>query len=154
MDTARSPSHGVHTDVTISTVPFILKEGGIPDDEIEHLLKKRFMVANLWRPCKTVLRDPLGVCAWSSVDQADIFTDRREGPKGIMEFALPVFNERHEWHYLSEQRPDEPLLFKQLDSHKDESITLLHSAFVDPKYKNYPPRESIEVKMVLFFDEE
>jgi hypothetical protein len=75
------------------------------------------------------------MCDWSSVHPAvDVYNDRRVTSEGVMEFGMPIFNEKHKWYYLNGQRLDEPLLFKQLDSNPDTNITLLHSAFVDPKY--------------------
>jgi hypothetical protein len=128
----------------------------IPDDaEVERLLNCHFMAVNVWRPIKQILRDPLAVCDWNSVDPAiDIYNDRRVSSEGVMEFGAPIYNKQHQWFYLSGQRPDEPLLFKQLDSNLGSNITLLHSAFVDPKYASFPARESIEFKIFAFFDEE
>lgn len=63
-----------------------------------------------------------------------------------------MFSERHEWHYLSGQKPDEPIIFKQLDSEKEGDINLIHSAFVDKRYASFPPRESIEFKIFGFFE--
>ena len=155
MSTMQSPSHRVHTDVTRASCRYLLKNVFPDDKEVERLLTRRFMVVNVWRPIKQILRDPLGVCDWKSVDpNNDIHGDRRVTSEGIMELRLPTFSEKHEWYYLSGQRPDEPLLFKQLDSNPDNNITLLHSAFVDPKYANFPARESIEMKILAFFDEE
>lgn len=155
MSTMQSPSHGVHTDLTIASCPYLLKLVIPDDEEVERLLNRRFMVVNVWRPIKPIRRDPLGVCNWKSVNPSvDIYNDRRVSSEGVMEFGLPIFNEKHEWYYLSGQRPDEPLLFKQLDSNPATNITLLHSAFVDPKYADYPARESIEMKIFAFFDEE
>lgn len=63
------------------------------------------------------------------------------------------YNEAHKWYYLHEQRPDEPLLFKQYDS-KSGKETLPHSAFVIPETEHLEPRESIEIKMCAFHPED
>ena len=155
MSTMQSPSHGVHTDVTMASCRYLLKNIIPDDEEVERLLSRRFMIINAWRPITQIRRDPLAVCNWKSVDPAnDIYNDRRVTSEGVMEFGAPIYNEKHEWFYLSGQRPDEPLLFKQLDSNPENNITLLHSAFVDPKYTGFPARESIEFKVFAFFDGE
>ncbi|KAF7587643.1 hypothetical protein BBP40_006898 [Aspergillus hancockii] len=153
MSTPNSPSHGVHTDLTHASCPGTLKEV-LPGHEIKRLLRHRYVVINVWRPIKTIRRDPLAVCDWRSVNPAkDIVNDRRVVSGSILEFGVPTYRESHDWFYLSEQQPDEPLVFKQLDSNPEANITLLHSAFVDPKYADYPPRESIEMKCFAFFNE-
>lgn len=154
MSTMQSPSYRVHTDMTRVSCQYILKNMIPDDEEVERLLTRRFMAVNVWRPIKQILRDPLGVCDWKSVDPNDFHNDRKVTSEGIIEFGLSTFSEKHEWYYLSGQRPDEPLLFKQLDSNPNDNITLLHSAFVDPRYAEFPARESIEMKILAFFDEE
>ncbi|KAF2763069.1 hypothetical protein EJ05DRAFT_506707 [Pseudovirgaria hyperparasitica] len=153
MSTAHSPSHGVHTDLTHASCHFTLAKS-VPDPaERDELLSGRYIVVNVWRPVVTIKKDPLTVCDWRSVDPVkDIYNDRRVVGDNVMEFGLPIYSDKHEWYYLNEQRPDEPLVFKQLDSNLETNITLPHSAFVDPKYVDYPPRRSIEMKCFAFFD--
>lgn len=151
MSTLNSPSHGVHTDMTHASCRHVLK-GIVPDDEIERLMGCRFDVINVWRPIKPILRDPLAVCDWRSVDpDSDIFPDRRVISGQVFEFGMPVFNDKHAWYYLSGQQPNEPLLFNQLSSDVASSMTVLHSAFVDSNYINGAPRESIEMKCFAFY---
>lgn len=154
MSTPNSPSHGVHSDITHASCRHVLKDI-IKEDKMARLMSCRFVVVNVWRPIKPIQRDPLAVCDWRSVDPAsDIFPDRRVIAGQVFEFGVPIFNEKHEWYYLSDQQPDEPLIFKQLSSGVASSVTLLHSAFVDPKHVDNPPRESIEMKCFAFFTEQ
>ena len=153
MSTPNSPSHGVHSDIMHASCRHVLK-GILIEEEIERLMSHPFIVVNVWRPIKPIRRDPLAVCDWRSVDAAsDIVADRRVISGQIFEFGVPIFNEKHEWYYLSEQQPDEPLVFKQLSSDATSNVTLLHSAFVDPNHVNDSPRESIEMKCFAFFTE-
>jgi hypothetical protein len=152
MSTAHSPSHGVHTDLTNASSRYLLNNVIDDEEEVERLLKCRYIVVNVWRPIKQIFKDPLALCDWRTVNpETDIFNDRRIISGGVLEFGRPIFNEKHQWYYLSGQQPDEPLLFKQLDSNPETNITLPHSAFVDPKYVGHPPRESIEFKIFAFF---
>ncbi|RAH64470.1 uncharacterized protein BO66DRAFT_443967 [Aspergillus aculeatinus CBS 121060] len=96
-----SPSHGVHSDITHASCRPVLKEI-LPADEMARLMGCRFVVVNVWRPIKPARKDPLAVCDWRSVDPAsDIFPDRRVIAEQVFEFGVSVFNEKHEWYYLS-----------------------------------------------------
>lgn len=151
MSTPNSPSHGVHSDITHASCRSVLKDV-LTEPQIERLLAHRFMVLNVWRPIKPVQRDPLALCDWRSVDPGtDIIPDRRVISGQTFEFGVPIFNEKHDWYYLNEQLPDEPVIFKQLSSDLTSNVTLLHSAFVDPDHSNDPPRESIEMKCFAVF---
>ncbi|RAK74696.1 uncharacterized protein BO72DRAFT_470703 [Aspergillus fijiensis CBS 313.89] len=138
MSPPNSSSHGVHSDITHASCRPVQKEI-LPADEMARLMGCRFVVVNVWRPIKPVQKDPLAVCDWRSVDPAtDIFPDRRVVAGQVFEF----------------RQPDEPLVFMQLGSDVASSVTLLHSAFVDPKHVDDPPRDSIEMKCFAFFTEQ
>lgn len=61
----RGPVQRVHIDqsyaAALSRVPFHLP------DEADKLLQSRVQIINVWRPIKTVLRDPLAVAEANSV---------------------------------------------------------------------------------------
>jgi hypothetical protein len=71
------------------------------------------------------------------------------------------WRDAHKWFYFSKMAPDEVLLIKQWDSAGELvsngskiSTFALHSAFRDPTAPTgAPDRESIEVRLVLVFDE-
>lgn len=152
MSTPNSPSHGVHTDMTHASCRSVLKNI-LSEQRMEQLLSRPFIVVNVWRPIKTIQRDPLALCDRRSVDPSkDIIPDRRVISGQVFEFGSPVFNERHQWYYLNEQQPDEPLMFQQLGSEPGSNDAILHSAFVDSDHLDGPPRESIEMKCFAFFD--
>lgn len=60
----------VHIDqsykAALSRVPHHLPE------EADHLLQGRVQIINVWRPIKTVRRDPLGVAEANSVDDESL----------------------------------------------------------------------------------
>ena len=120
-------------------------------------MRCRVYVVNVWRPLKTVTRDPLAVCDWKSVDPArDWMAHRFNYSHGWNELGAVKHHKDHQWHYLSHQTPSEPLVFIQFDSGLAEAggMTTAHSAFVDPKYADGAARESIEIKMFVFVDGE
>jgi hypothetical protein len=75
---------------------------------------------SFWKPIRNAVQDaPLAVCDARAVRPSDLVAVdivKREYA-GETAFALPSPN--YKWYYLSHQRPDEVLLFKNFDSKKD-----------------------------------
>ena len=121
----------------------------------------RVAAYSVWRPLKTVTRDPLAVMDFKSArhDRWKPFDYRSSGHKG--EFLLeacainaPEEGEVQEWYYVSEQQPDEVLLIKFADSESE----------VDPNVaagcghgspavvgQQGDTRESIEARVLCFW---
>lgn len=60
-------------------------------------------------------------------------------------------NEKHKWHYLFGQTPEEPLLIKCFDSKTDgRARRVPHTSFVDPEFTTAESRESIEIRALVF----
>ncbi|KAJ5673403.1 hypothetical protein N7507_002530 [Penicillium longicatenatum] len=150
----RAPAHSVHSDFSVPGA-FRMLETTIPDEEErKQLLNGRVEIINVWRPLKTVERDPLAVCDWTTLDRNDIIRHRLVLPTGWNELGKYVFNPAQKWCYLSAQQPHEALIFRQFLSHKADQggMSLPHTAFVDPDSVDGPARESIEIKMFAFSD--
>ncbi|CAI7627626.1 unnamed protein product [Penicillium palitans] len=149
----RAPAHSVHSDFTTRGALHHLKTLVPDQQERNRLLANRVLIINVWRPLKTIQRDPLAVCDWSSVNiQAEGIATRLTLPNGWNELGRYAFSPSQRWYYLSGQQPNEPLIFTQFDSSKvDEGgFTVPHSAFVDPEYSDSAARESLEIKMFAF----
>jgi hypothetical protein len=149
----RGPVQRVHIDQSYeaskSRIPHHLP------DEAEHLSKHRFQIINLWRPIKTIYKDPLTVADAHSVPDSDlqgvdlIYPDR----KGETYTVRP--NKEHKWYYLHGQTPEEPLLIKCFDSKLDgRARRVPHTAFVNPDYVDHYSRESIEVRCLVFYEDQ
>jgi hypothetical protein len=64
-------------------------------------------------------------------------------------------NEAHKWYYLYGQTPSEVLLIKCYDSKLDgRTRRVPHTAFVNPETVDDPGRESIEVRALVFHEDE
>ncbi|RHZ65498.1 uncharacterized protein CDV56_106849 [Aspergillus thermomutatus] len=149
----RAPAHSVHTDFTVAGALRHLETEIHDPERLKRLLKSRAMIINVWRPLKTVHRDPLAVCDWRSTrPQQDIVPYRVIFPQGWNELSKVQYSQDHRWYYLSKQQRDEPLVFKQFDSGQSEGggCTVAHSAFEHPSMTDYEPRQSIEIKMFAF----
>ena len=66
---------------------------------------------------------------------------------------MVAFNPGHRWVYYSDMRRDELLMFRGYDSDPARSRRVPHTAFDDPSAgDDAPPRESIDIRCVAFFD--
>src|SRR6516225_9780141 len=145
----RQPVKVVHDDYTEKSSPervrlYLPEEAGI-------LLQSRYAVINVWRSIAgPVAESPLAVCDARSIREGEI-VPTSEGVKH--EVYLFHFSPRHQWFYFPGMEKNEALLIKCFDSLDDGRARLTaHTAFDDPTSpRNAPPRESIEVRTLVFF---
>lgn len=181
---ARGPLLRAHVDQSYDGAEMVLRRW-FPE-EADELVKRRYQIINVgspppfslnprplvphecganaknaqqqvWRPIKTIHKDPLAVTDASSVPDADLV------PAAIV---YPTFrsetwtvrkpspdSDGHRWHFKYRQEPGEVLLIKCFDSRADVARRALHSAFEDPEQVDAEYRESIETRALLFYDE-
>jgi hypothetical protein len=125
-------------------------------EEAEEIMKGRWQALNLWRPIKTVLRDPLAISDATSVPMSDQYTFTSSAQPGKLPvrilFTRAGEHSMHRWYYLKEQRPDELLIFKTFDSDENARTRMVtHTSFVDPKAEHMPTRESIEIRCIAVY---
>jgi hypothetical protein len=150
---SQAPAHSVHADMTPSSIKHRLQLALKDDGEVERLLRGRVQAINVWRPLKTIRKDPLTVCDYSTINQSDFIDQKMVMKDDWYGVSKMKFNEGHRWCYLDGQKNDEPLVFKQFDSKAEKGgMNVPHSAFVDERFVNFEARESIEIKMWAFFD--
>ncbi|GJC90932.1 hydroxylase/desaturase asaB [Colletotrichum liriopes] len=151
---ARGPVQRVHIDqsykAALSRVPYHL-----PADA-EELLKGRVQIINVWRPIKTVQRDPLAVAEAGSVSDEDLVVTDLIYPNRRGETYAVRHKDGHQWYYKAGLSPDEVILIKCFDSKTDgRARRVPHTSFVDPSAsQDVPPRESIEVRALVFHPED
>ncbi|KAK1656705.1 amino acid permease-domain-containing protein [Colletotrichum godetiae] len=150
----RGPVQRVHIDqsykAALSRVPHHLPE------DANHLLKGRVQIINVWRPIKTVQRDPLAFAEAGSVSESDLVVTELIYPNRRGETYAVRHNTNHMWYYKHGLTPDEVILIKCFDSKTDgRARRVPHTAFVDPTASpDAPPRESIEVRALVFHPED
>jgi hypothetical protein len=150
----RQPARRVHVDHTAQSGPQRVRDL-IPEDADE-LLKGRVQIINLWRPIRgPVLDAPLAVGDASSVTPQNLIPSDLVYRHRTGETYAVTFNPKHRWFYLSRMQPDEALLIKCYDSKTDGRARFApHTAFNDPTAPaDAPPRESIEVRTLVFHPE-
>jgi hypothetical protein len=148
---ARGPARTVHNDHTVNSAPRRVRDhlGG---DALE-LLKGRFGIVNVWRPIRgPVLDSPLALCDAQSFSDADLIATDLVYPHLRGETSSVEFKPSHRWYYFSRMQPDEAVLIRVHDSAEDGRARLsFHTSFDNPLAPDAPPRESIEVRALVFF---
>ncbi|TFK32511.1 hypothetical protein BDQ12DRAFT_692393 [Crucibulum laeve] len=152
----RQPASIVHVDQSVAaSVARVHRH--LPPSDVPALLQRRFQIINLWRPISHAALDwPLALCDYRSVDTekdilpvALIYPDREGETLGVK------YNPDHKWKYLRGMTPDELVLIKCADSIQDGSVAVFtpHTSFEDPTTPpDTPPRESIELRALVFYD--
>ncbi|EMR63916.1 putative methyltransferase-like protein [Eutypa lata UCREL1] len=148
---SRGPLLRAHVDQSYDGAEMVLRRW-FPD-EADDLVKRRYQIINIWRPIKTILKDPLAVADSSTVPDTDLVAAAIIYPKFKSETWTVRPSEAHRWYFKYKQSPDEVLFIKCFDSKETVARRALHSAFQDPDEVDSEYRESIETRALLFYDE-
>jgi hypothetical protein len=152
---SQAPANDIHADLAPDSIRYRLEQTFKDDEKVNKILSGRLQAINVWRPLKTIRKDPLTVCDYQSIDQADFINNRVVMKDDWFGMSKLMFSEKHRWCYLEGQTNEEPLVFLQYDNKAEGgAFNVPHSAFVDKRYVDFPARESIEIKMWAFYDEE
>lgn len=145
------PSRQVHNDHTVNSAPRRVRDH--LGAEAEELLRHRFGVVNVWRPIRgPVIDSPLALCDARSFTDDDLIASDRVYKHLRGETSRVAFRPEHRWYYFSEQQADEVILIRVHDSANDGRARLsFHTSFDNPLAAGAPPRESIEVRTLVFF---
>ncbi|PSN65222.1 hypothetical protein BS50DRAFT_527433 [Corynespora cassiicola Philippines] len=117
----------------------------------------RFAFLGAWRPLKTLKKDPLAVADATTVPDSDYQLRARSFPSGIKSGNYVMSHadneERHQWYYMSVMKPNEIVVFKGYDTNQDlPGWRCPHTAFVLPGTESLPTRESIEARIICFWE--
>jgi hypothetical protein len=150
----RMPVTNVHNDFTTNSAPGRVRDL-LPADEAEARLKKRYGSVNVWRPIVgPVLNKPLAICEYDSIDNANLIAAERDYGNRIGGVYNLSYNPGQRWYYFSKMQRDEVILLKCFDSLTDGTARwTCHGSFDDPDLPaDAPPRESIEIRTLMFWD--
>ncbi|KAL1862048.1 hypothetical protein Plec18170_000872 [Paecilomyces lecythidis] len=124
-------------------------------EEADELLKGRYQIINVWRPIKTIYKDPLAVAEAHSVPDSDLIGVPLIYPNRAGETYTVRPNPAHKWYYRYGQTPEMVTLIKCFDSKTDgRARRVPHTAFTNPETEGSYPRESIEVRALVFHPED
>jgi hypothetical protein len=155
LDGFAPPSRRVHNDHTVRSAPRRVRDH--LGDAADELLQHRFGIVNVWRPIRgPVLDSPLALCDARSFTDDDLIASDLVYPHVRGETSSVEFKPGHRWYYFSEQQPDEAILIRVHDSANDGRARLsFHTSFENLLAPaDAPPRESIEVRAMVFFPPE
>ena len=125
----------------------------------------RFAAYSVWRPVRTVRRDPLAVCDWRSLDKNDLvrfdfraLSDSTESGEFMMEawsVMPPKEPAKMRWCWMPEQQPDEVLIIKFADTAAEDDPSISggcpHCSPIVPGTEDGEPRWSIEARVLAFW---
>jgi len=149
----REPVLNVHNDYTEWSGPQRVRE--LLPHEAEDLLRRRFAIIQVWRAINQPIQsNPLAIADARSLASRDLIRAERRYPHRVGETYRIGYNPDHRWFYFPRMRRDEALVFKVYESAKDGRARFTaHSSFDDPNTPvGAPPRQSIEVRTLAFFD--
>jgi hypothetical protein len=125
----------------------------LPEDAAAILYSgRRWMLLNLWRPIKTVERDPLAVGDSATFDLDKHFSKAAVNYEwGQGESMAIIHNPSQRWFYKHRMTPQELWLIKHYDSNGHlRGQRCPHSAIVD-EGSDMPSRHSSEIRAFAFF---
>lgn len=142
----------VHNDYTAWSAPQRVRD--LMGDEAEELLEHRYAEINLWRPIRgPLLRSPLALCDAQTLSQENLVGSDLRYPDRTGETYAVTYNPTQRWYYFPKMQADEVILIRCFDSARSGAARFsAHGAFDDPQTPaDAPPRESIEVRALVFF---
>jgi hypothetical protein len=150
----REQVQSVHNDQTFVSGPRRVRDH-LPEAEAEERLNERFAIVNFWRAIGgAALTWPLALCDARSIAESDLIAGDLVYPNKVGEIYGFAPNPDHRWLYYPALQTHEVLLLKIYDSRTDGVARLTaHTSFADPSSApDAPPRRSIEVRTLVFWD--
>ncbi|KAK9380436.1 uncharacterized protein V2V93DRAFT_370669 [Kockiozyma suomiensis] len=123
-------------------------------EKADELLKKRFQIINYWKPLTGPVQEfPLALGDAGNMNLDDVVEVEHRYKERTGETGSVRFNPEQKYYYLSGMNTDEEVFIKCYDSLEGVAKRTPHSAFADPTSPpNALPRESIEVRTLVFYD--
>jgi hypothetical protein len=124
----------------------------------------RWAMFSVWRPIKPVKRDPLALSDCRTFPKEDYVDFAVLFPTGVDDGSVShresVFlaygSEKHEWHWISNQEPEEVLIIQLFDSEAEKNGLgvaggVMHSSVELEGTEDEEARESIEVRCTVIW---
>jgi len=118
-----------HTDQTIAGGPRRARNHLSEDEAAKYLDGSwRVRILNCWRPLHHPADErPLAMCDFFSIDQADLRSADRASREYVGEIYYLHHNPGQQWYWISEQTPEEMLLFVNYDSDSGDAPPCIFS---------------------------
>jgi hypothetical protein len=148
----KQPATRVHNDYTAWSAPQRVRD--LMGDEAAELLQHRYAEINVWRPIRgPLLASPLALCDAQTLAEENLIASNLLYPDRKGEIYSVTYNPAQRWYYFPRMQADEAVLIRCFDSARAGAARFsAHGAFDDPDTPpDAPPRESIEVRALVFF---
>jgi hypothetical protein len=145
----------------------LLASGTKPEELGKKYDGPRWAMFSIWRPLKTVRRDPLALSSTATFPKEDyvpfsvLFPTGvklgEDGDEGHREDVYLAHGREHEWYWIKEQRPEEVLVIQLFDSAAEREGRgvaggVMHSAVGIEGTEGEEARESVEVWCCAIWD--
>ncbi|KAK7398522.1 hypothetical protein QQX98_012098 [Neonectria punicea] len=116
----------------------------------------RTRIINVWRPLfRTITESPLAFCDARTLSEEDLVPADRVSPEYAGEIYYVRPSKQQSWYWLSDMTPGDVTIFLSFDSANSNLGSPInycaHGSFTNPMAPpNAPPRESVEVRLILF----
>jgi len=107
----RPHANGVHNDYTSASG--IKRVRDLFPEDAENLLKKRFMIINVWKPVLTVETFPLAFVDAHTVALEEYLTLYRITKDRVGEVLQLKYNDKHQWYYFPKMERSEVAVLKK-----------------------------------------
>jgi hypothetical protein len=153
------PAYRCHIDVSTDFSKDLVDQNLKRFGKDASLKDGKWQLLNVWRPLKTIRRDPLAVSDSNTIPYSDqhIVTHERkytmDGEEKVIKVQSPFTrkNDGHQFYYMHEQQPHDVLIFKTADSDDTAVGAATHTSFTVPGTENLPTRESIEMRVLVTY---
>ena len=143
----------------------LLASGISPSDLPSQYDGPRWAMFSVWRPLKPVRRDPIALSDCRTFPKEDyiplnvLFPSGGEGKTSgthTEQSFLAYGSEKHEWHWISNQQPDEVLIIQLFDSEAEKNGLgvaggVMHSSVDIEGTEGEEPRESLETRCTVIW---
>eukprot|EP01097_Dermamoeba_algensis_P000214 TRINITY_DN1077_c0_g1_i1.p1 TRINITY_DN1077_c0_g1~~TRINITY_DN1077_c0_g1_i1.p1 ORF type:complete len:265 (-),score=48.66 TRINITY_DN1077_c0_g1_i1:188-982(-) len=121
--------------------------------EADELLKKKYYIVNVWRPSVGVAESfPLAFIDSQTTEVEDYLNLKRIEKNRVGEIQQIKPSPRHMWYFYPNMQRNEVAIFKTFDSTEGKKTVPHTAASLLPAVANPPPRESIEIRAVVFLE--
>ncbi|KYG48096.1 hypothetical protein M433DRAFT_2265 [Acidomyces richmondensis BFW] len=143
------PTSIAHVDTTIQWCHAMAQQLNPGDTRIT---QGRIQCVNVWKPLRGPVRDwPLALCDPGTLRcDVDLEPCDLVYPDYVVENRQVYHSPQFRWFYLSDQRTEEAWVFLQTDTARRD-WTVAHTAFPILDARNEAPRESIEVRALVYY---
>ena len=143
----------------------LLASGVSPSDLPSRYDGPRWAMFSIWRPIKPVRRDPIALSDCRTFPKEDYIplnilfpSGGEDGASGVHteESFLAYGSDKHEWHWISNQKPDEVLIIQLFDSEAEKKGLgvaggVMHSSVHIEGTEGEEPRESLETRCTVIW---